>query len=65
MQLNTAFQDPRLCHSLLQRLERALDGRSMRFMEVCGTHTVAIFQSGLRSLLPASVTHLSGPGCPV
>lgn len=65
MQLDKAFQNPRLCRSLLERLNRALDGRSMRFMEVCGTHTVAIFQSGLRSLLPASVTHLSGPGCPV
>ena len=65
MQLETAFQNPQLCHSLLDRLNRALDGRSMRFMEVCGTHTVAIFQSGLRSLLPSSVTHLSGPGCPV
>lgn len=65
MQLDSAFQDPHLCRALLRRLETALDGRSMRFMEVCGTHTVAIFQSGLRSLLPASVTHLSGPGCPV
>lgn len=65
MQLQAAFQDPQLCRALLQRLETALDGRRMRFMEVCGTHTVAIFQSGLRSLLPASVTHLSGPGCPV
>ncbi len=34
-------------------------------MEVCGTHTVAIFQSGLRSLLPPEIVHLSGPGCPV
>ena len=34
-------------------------------MEVCGTHTVAIFRSGLHSLLPESVEHLSGPGCPV
>ena len=34
-------------------------------MEVCGTHTVSIFQSGLRSLLPEGLTHLSGPGCPV
>ena len=65
MELENAFQDPQLCHALLQRLTRALDGRTLRFMEVCGTHTVAIFQSGLRSLLPASVTHLSGPGCPV
>ncbi|MBO6171301.1 MAG: hydrogenase formation protein HypD, partial [Desulfovibrio sp.] len=65
MQTETAFQDPQLCRNLLDRLKRALDGRDMRFMEVCGTHTVAIFQSGLRSLLPKTVTHLSGPGCPV
>jgi hydrogenase expression/formation protein HypD len=61
----SAFQNPELCRALLARLERALDGRTLRFMEVCGTHTVAIFQSGLTSLLPASVAHLSGPGCPV
>ena len=34
-------------------------------MEVCGTHTVSIFRSGLRSLLPEGVKLLSGPGCPV
>ncbi|MDR2745512.1 MAG: hydrogenase formation protein HypD [Desulfovibrio sp.] len=65
MLTESAFQDPRLCRALLVRLERALAGRPLRFMEVCGTHTVALFQSGLVSLLPASVTHLSGPGCPV
>lgn len=65
MQLENAFQDPQLCRTLLRRLEQALAGRPMRFMEVCGTHTVAIFHSGLRSLLPAEVAHLSGPGCPV
>lgn len=64
-QLEAAAHDPVLCKELLRRLEKALDGREMRFMEVCGTHTVAIFQSGLRSLLPANVRHLSGPGCPV
>ena len=63
--LEAAVQDPELCAGLLRRLEAALDGRELRFMEVCGTHTVSIFQSGLRSLLPVSVTHLSGPGCPV
>ena len=65
VRLEAAVQDPELCAALLRRLETALDGRGLRFMEVCGTHTVSIFQSGLRSLLPASVTHLSGPGCPV
>ena len=34
-------------------------------MEVCGTHTMSAFRSGLRSLLPASVRLISGPGCPV
>ena len=59
-----AFADPELCRSLLDRLHRELD-TPLRFMEVCGTHTVAIFRSGLRSLLPEGITHLSGPGCPV
>jgi hydrogenase expression/formation protein HypD len=34
-------------------------------MEVCGTHTVSIFRSGVKSLLPENITMLSGPGCPV
>lgn len=42
-----------------------LCGRPVTFMEVCGTHTVAIFRSGLRSLLPEGLRLLSGPGCPV
>ncbi|MBU0754114.1 MAG: hydrogenase formation protein HypD [Planctomycetes bacterium] len=37
----------------------------IRFMEVCGTHTVALFRSGVRSLLPSNLKLLSGPGCPV
>ncbi len=36
-----------------------------RIMEVCGTHTVALFRSGIRSLLPENVRLISGPGCPV
>lgn len=59
------FANPQICESLLEQLVKTLDGRQMRFMEVCGTHTVSIFQSGLRSLLPENVKHLSGPGCPV
>jgi hydrogenase expression/formation protein HypD len=40
-------------------------GRPVRLMEVCGTHTVAIFRHGIRALLPRSIQLLSGPGCPV
>jgi len=35
------------------------------FMEVCGTHTMAIARYGLRELLPPGVRLVSGPGCPV
>jgi hydrogenase expression/formation protein HypD len=40
-------------------------GRPVRLMEVCGTHTVAVFRNGIRSLLPENISLLSGPGCPV
>ena len=35
------------------------------FMEVCGTHTMAIARFGLRDLLPDGLRLVSGPGCPV
>jgi len=45
---------------------KAVPGNSpIVLMEVCGTHTVAIRRSGLRSLLPGRVRLVSGPGCPV
>lgn len=34
-------------------------------MEVCGTHTAAIFKSGVRSFLSPKIRLVSGPGCPV
>ena len=37
----------------------------MTLMEVCGTHTMAIYQHGIRSLLPPQIRLISGPGCPV
>ena len=40
-------------------------GRPMQFMEVCGTHTVSAFRSGIRSMLPEGLRLVSGPGCPV
>jgi hydrogenase expression/formation protein HypD len=39
--------------------------RQITIMEVCGTHTVSIFRSGIRSTLPEKLKLLSGPGCPV
>lgn len=44
---------------------RVLGERPMTLMEVCGTHTMAIARSGLKTLLPENIRLLSGPGCPV
>lgn len=40
-------------------------GRDVQYMEVCGTHTVSLYRSGVRDLLPRGVRMISGPGCPV
>lgn len=64
MKMQEAYRDPGLAEGLLNRVrERA--SAPVRIMEVCGTHTMAIFRTGLRSLLPETITLLSGPGCPV
>ena len=49
---------------LLAAIE-ALPLEETRLMEVCGTHTMAIAKSGIKSMLPEKVKLLSGPGCPV
>ena len=41
------------------------DGPPLTLMEVCGTHTSALYRSGIRQMLPPQITFLSGPGCPV
>ncbi len=62
-----AFRDREVAVRLLERIGRlAAEAPSpMTFMEVCGTHTMAIHQHGIRGLLPEGVHLISGPGCPV
>lgn len=52
----------------VQQLVRAIEKistKDVRLMEVCGGHTMAIQKFGIPSLLPKTITLLSGPGCPV
>lgn len=58
------YRDADIARRLARRI-RSASTRPVRLMEVCGTHTMSIFRSGIRSLLPETVTLLSGPGCPV
>lgn len=41
------------------------NGKKLRIMEVCGTHTHEIFRLGIRKILPQNIELISGPGCPV
>jgi hydrogenase expression/formation protein HypD len=58
----------RLAAELVTEASTALFRRGasvLTFMEVCGTHTMAIARFGLRDLLPSELRLVSGPGCPV
>jgi hydrogenase expression/formation protein HypD len=58
------YRDADIAKALIQKIKTA-SKRPVRLMEVCGTHTVSIFRSGIRSVLPETISLLSGPGCPV
>jgi len=58
------YRDSRLVKPLVAELKKSLT-RPVRLMEVCGTHTMAIFRTGIRTILPEHMEIVSGPGCPV
>ena len=51
------FRDRQLVAGLAERIRLLTQGLKapLTFMEVCGTHTMAIYQYGLRTLLPTQV----------
>lgn len=66
MLYDTWFKNPKDVPVLLEKIKKYSDKTgSIRLMEICGTHTMAIARSGIRSILPENVHLLSGPGCPV
>ena len=62
---NHLAQSQHWLKALNESASQLADGQHAKFMEVCGTHTMAAFRCGLHSLTPENVTLLSGPGCPV
>lgn len=61
------FSDSKMTQVLAEMIRHTAGKlrKDVTLMEVCGTHTVAIFKSGLKSVLPGNVRLISGPGCPV
>lgn len=58
------YRDGRMAGDIANAIRR-ISRKPLRLMEVCGTHTMSIFRHGIRSVLPDTITLLSGPGCPV
>jgi hydrogenase expression/formation protein HypD len=59
-----SFRQSDLAKGLVDSIKRHAV-KEARYMEFCGSHTVAIMKNGLRQLLPTTLTLTSGPGCPV
>ena len=59
------FRESQAARGLALQIRKELGDRTYTFMEVCGSHTMAIYRYGIKSLLPENLHLLSGPGCPV
>jgi hydrogenase expression/formation protein HypD len=64
MRYITEFRNSDMAQGLITRITKT-SKHSVRFMEFCGGHTVAIFRYGIRQILPKTIEMVSGPGCPV
>lgn len=58
------YRDPEAALALAARI-KAVTTRPWKIMEVCGGQTHSIVRHGIDELLPADVTVIHGPGCPV
>lgn len=66
MRSDSFFRQPPDTALLLEKIRLFSEQTGpVNLMEICGTHTMSIAKTGLKSLLPPSVHLLSGPGCPV
>ena len=58
------YRDNDIARVMINKINE-LSRKPAKLMEVCGTHTVAIFRHGIREVLPQNISLISGPGCPV
>lgn len=58
------YRDGDLARDIAERII-SISKKPARLMEICGTHTMAIFRHGIRTLIPDRIELVSGPGCPV
>lgn len=71
LELLDEFSNSKLSRQLLERVKEVAEeyikqfGRRPILMEVCGSHTMALAETGVKQALKNYVHLISGPGCPV
>ena len=58
------YRNKEIAQKILRQI-KSISKKKINLMEVCGTHTVAIFRNGIRKILAPNINLISGPGCPV
>src|SRR5665648_108802 len=64
MCIRDRYRNKEIAQKILRQI-KSISKKKINLMEVCGTHTVAIFRNGIRKILPSNINLISGPGCPV
>lgn len=54
-----------LLNEYSEKLKTLELNQKINIMEVCGTHTVQYFHTGVKDIFPANLNLVDGPGCPV
>jgi len=63
--LQSLLRNKKAVKGIAAEITRHAGSRGVRIMHVCGSHEHTAIRFGLRSLLPANVDLIAGPGCPV
>ena len=60
----TEYRDGAIALRIAEEIGR-ITTRPWSIMEVCGGQTHSIIRNGIDQILPAEITMIHGPGCPV
>ena len=64
MKYLTEYRDPVLAAQYVEEIKKTVS-RPWTIMEICGGQTHSLVKYGLMQMLPAELTMVHGPGCPV
>jgi len=64
MKFLSEYRDPELVKEYVEELHK-ITTRPWTLMEICGGQTHSLVKNGILDMLPAKITMVHGPGCPV